>query len=1020
MTYNRALLLIVFLTFLIPLKAQKTEVNSFPEKDYYRGLDLYKKEKYGAAQEFFTSVQENYKSPKSELRAAAMYYSAMCAIQLVNNDAENKVLDFVGQNPESQLVNDAYFQLANYMYRKKTYTRAVTYYNRVDKYELSEDERSEFFFNKGYSHYMMNDPEEARLCFYEIKDIDTKYSSPALYYYSHIAYDQKNYSTALDGFLRLLDDATFSSIAPYYVTQIYFIQKKYTEIIEFAPPLMDSVTEKRAGEMAKIIGDSYYALERYKEALPYIVKYRDTNKSLTIGDRYELAYIYYKLENYSEAASLFESIAYTNAEISQSAMYNLADCYLKTGDKNKARKAFSVAAGMDFDPRIQEDALFNYAKVTFELSYDPFNEAVQAFNRYISLYPLSERSDEAYNYLVSAYLNTKNYKMALESIDKIKEKDSNMEKALQKIAFFRGLELFTNLRFTDAINCFDRSLKFGQYDPQIRARTLYWLGEAYFRMNDSKTAEEYYNMFRADAFAPKLGEYPMLNYSMGYVAFSKKDYTAAQKWFSDYIQLEKNKNAVTVADAYNRLGDTRFIESQYPAAIEQYSKVIEMNKADVDYACFQKGFCQGLIDQPKQKVETFKKLISDFPKSAYIDDALFELGKTYAQLDNSTNALESYKKLADDFPNSQYLSRTLVQLGLLLNSSHDPDQAITYYKKVVNDYPGTPESANALKSIKDIYVDKGKIDDYLAYVKEIGKVVSMTEQDSLMYSSSESTYLSGDCSRAVENLDNYIARFPGGNFLLNAHYYRADCLLKQNKPEDALQSLGYIITQPVNLFSEPALVAATRITYGKADYNKAAEYYLKLIEIGEKKENISEAQIGLMRCYFKLDEFKNTIAAANQVLLQDKLQEEIKREAMFDIASAYLKQNDTPAALDWFSKVAVEVNSIQGAEAKFRVAELTAQQGDKKKAEDIIYEYIDRHTPHAYWMGKSFLLLADIFHTSGDDFQALQTLQSVIDYYENDTDGIKAAANDSKKIITEGLNAKEKAGVADSLEVGVK
>ena len=33
---------------------------------------------------------------------------------------------------------------------------------------------------------------------------------------------------------------------------------------------------------------------------------------------------------------------------------------------------------MDFDQSIKEDALFNYAKVTYELSYTPFNEAIRA------------------------------------------------------------------------------------------------------------------------------------------------------------------------------------------------------------------------------------------------------------------------------------------------------------------------------------------------------------------------------------------------------------------------------------------------------------------------------------------------------------------------------------------------------------------------------------------------------------------------------------------------------------------
>ena len=106
------------------------------------------------------------------------------------------------------------------------------------------------------------------MTFYEIKDIDTKYAAPALYYYSHIAYIQENYETALQGFLKLVDDETFAPVAPYYIAQIYYLQKKFEKVIEFAPPLMETVSDKRAPEMAKIIGESYFYLGRYEEAIP--------------------------------------------------------------------------------------------------------------------------------------------------------------------------------------------------------------------------------------------------------------------------------------------------------------------------------------------------------------------------------------------------------------------------------------------------------------------------------------------------------------------------------------------------------------------------------------------------------------------------------------------------------------------------------------------------------------------------------------------------------------------------------
>lgn len=1000
--------------------SQKSGIYSYDNRYFDKGLELYGKEKYGAAKNIFEKYLQEASLGKSELKAEAQFYTAMCAIELYHMDAEYLVFRFVNENPENPLQNKAWYSLADYMYKKKNYPKTISYYNLVDRYLLNEEQLSEYYFQKGYSYYKSNDFAEARVCFYEIKDIEGKYSSPALYYYSHIAYDQENYQTALEGFQRLLNDEIFSAIAPYYVAQIFYMQKKFQEVIDFAPPLMEEVAKSRSSEMSKIIGESYFYLGRYEEAIPYLQTYRDEIVRISIQDKYQLAFAYYMSGDYQNAAIYFERISLTNTEISQSALYHLGDCYLKLNEKNKARSAFASAARMDFNQSIKEDALFNYAKATYELSYSPFNEAVRAFNNYISQYPASARTDEAYNFLVMAYMNTKNYRMALESLEKIKDKDSQIEKAYQKVSFFRGIELFTNQRYSDAITVFDKSLKFGQYDQLIEARTYYWLAESYFNEGDMEAAVDFYDLFLNEPLSLQAPEYKMVNYSKGYIAFSEKNYGEAKRWFLKYVNLEKSISAISFSDAYNRLADCEFIQSNYWPAISYYDKVLELKKADVDYAYFQKGFSLGLVDRPEQKLETLSELIKLYPSSAYIDDALYEIGRTRVLLNNPAEASKAYAQIVEKFPGSTYLSKTLVQLGLIAKNAGKNQDALAFYKRVVNDYPGTPESSNALKSIKDIYVDLNNVDAYLAYVKEIGQGVSVSEQDTLIYTAAENAYLAGNCELAIEQLENYIQKYPSGVFLLNANYYYADCLLKSDRGEDAFESLLFIIDQGSSMFIEPSLVAASRIAYREGNYNQAAGLYRKLIKAGENKANISEAHTGLMRCYAKLGEYSNTIEAANEVLILDKPDPQVVKEAKYLIAQAYLKQNDTPAAYDWFAQITNEVNSEYGAEAKYYTAEISYQRGDLDKSEKIIFEFIDMNTPHEYWMGKSFILLSDVYLAKNDDFQAVQTLESVINYYTHDDDGIKAEALQKKKNITERVNKENIPSDPAELEISME
>ncbi len=589
----------------------------YGDNEYLEGLELYENKKYGAARRVLGNYLEENPGSRSEIRSEACYYLAMSAVELRNDDSEFLVHTFVSEYPESPYVDEAAFRLADYFYDKNSWAKSISWYNRVDRYRIGKEKLPEYYFKKGYSYYKRNDFENARVNFYEILELDTPFTGPATYYYSHIHYVDGNYETALKGFRDIDDDPLFREIAPYYISQILFMQKKYEEVLDYAPPLMDSVSERRLGEVAKIIGESHFMLNDYKDAIPYLETYRTNSKAYTIHDRYQLAYAYYNNQEYENALPLFEGISYRNTEIAQSALYHLGDCYLKTGDKNKARIAFSKAANMNFDPKIQQDALFNFAKVTFELSYNPFNEAIRALELYIRTYPAADNADEAYNYLVTAYLGTRNYSMAMTSLEKIRIKDANIERAYQKVAFYRGLELYKNLRFSEAVDALEVSLQYANYDPLIAARTYFWLGEAAYRTGDRQTARMYYEEFLKDGSAAQQDEYSLCHYSLGYLHFDEKSYEESLDWFGKFLRLSSGQSTASVSDAYNRMADCYFVQTRYTQAIEYYNKSIQSGKADVDYAMFQKGFTLGLLDRTQEKIDVLNQLITAAAKVCF-------------------------------------------------------------------------------------------------------------------------------------------------------------------------------------------------------------------------------------------------------------------------------------------------------------------------------------------------------------------------------------------------------------------
>ena len=1014
-------LLSMFFLFSFSVSGQKTLIYDNDDSSFRRAMDLFEKEKYGAAQKHFEMAIEEYGQLHDLRKTDAEYYSALCAIKLFNDDAEYRMIQFVSRNPESIHRNDAHFHLGRLYYSKRNYRKSSEWLEATRPEHIKDELRDEYFFMLGYGYFMRDEFEKATRAFFVIKDQQSSYSAPATYYYSHIAYTENNLATALQGFLDLRDDETFSGLVPYYIIQIYYLQKRYDDVISHGPELLEVAVSRRVPEISRLIGESYYRRHQYRDAIPYLEKYTSSTGNVSREDRYQLGYCYYQTGRFEEAAAMLERVGGSDDLLSQNTNYHLADCYIRLDDKHKARMAFSAAARMDFDETIQEDALFNYSLLTFEIAYSPFNEAINGFNDFIELFPNSRRIDDAYNYLVMAYMNTRNYREALASIEKINVQTNDIRRAHQRVAYFRGLELYSNLRFEDAIRLFDQSLENSQFNPAIAAQSWYWKGEAQFRLNRYTEAIANYNRFMLSPGAFELGEYNIAHYNTGYAYFRNNDHSNAISWFRRYLNLTREARTRMVGDALNRIGDSYFILNQYQNSVEYYDRSVNNGMANPDYALFQRAIAMGLMNNIDGKIRVLDRLLSDHPASSYRLETLYELGNAHMAVQSPARAATYYSMLTDEFPASSLVSSALLQLGLIEYNRNRNNEAIAYYKKVAENFPGTPESRSALNGLRNIYLDLNDVDSYVEYTRSLGDFANVTisEQDSLTYIAAENLYMSGNRRQATEGFARYIEQFRNGSFILNAHYYKAESHHHLGEYDRALESYNFVTGMFRNPFTEPALAGSASINFSKGNYRDALNNYEELERVAESASNLLAARIGQMRANSILGNHQGTINASSKVLATDNIPEELQREAHFSMAKAHQELGQLESAMNEYRVVSREVTSSEGAESKYRIAEIYFLQGKYDQSEEEVYDLVAMNTPHHYWMARSFILLADIYLEMGDDFQARHTLQSIIDNYDVNDDGILADA----RTRMQSIDARENVRVtpeSDTMEIRIR
>ena len=612
-------------------------------------------------------------------------------------------------------------------------------------------------------------------------------------------------------------------------------------------------------------------------------------------------------------------------------------------------------------------------------------------------------------------MQLKNYKAALSSLDKIRNKDSRLEEAYQRVAFFRGLELFKNLEIEASIDMFDKSLKYEKYNRSIRARAIYWRGEAFYRLGQYDRAIAAYEEFMGIPGSTTLSEFNLVRYNLGYACYNTKDYINALTHFKTFESGIKTAGPDILADAKNRIADCYYITTNYPMAISYYDKVIEYGKIDADYAMYQKGFALGLANDQRGKVSVLTSLITKYPASSYVPAGLFERGRANILLKDNKRGEADLNLVINSYPKSSYVPRAIVQLGLLYFDTGNNPGAVAQFKKVIENYKSTPEARNALTGLKNTYVEMNDVESYFVYVKTLEGYgdVNLAEKDSLLYGSAEKFYMTGNCGKASEIFRNYLTEFQNGSFRINAEYYLADCANSNGNKDEALKYYLDVIQVPNNDFMDQSLIAVSTMYYQKEDYQKSLKYYEELGNISASPEYRVLALRGQLRSAYQSGDAQKTITVADKISAAPNIPEELLRESTFMSGKAHYSQNEYDEALRDFRKISNEVTSAEGAESKYRVAELLNRKGQSADAEKIINEFINQNTPHQFWMARMFLLLSDISIGKGDKLQARATLQALKDNYPVDSDGIL----DEVKSKLNSLNVDREVS-SDSLKIG--
>jgi len=984
MNRTSCLFFTLFFTFLFTSFSQETRIYSHDKKQFQDALTLYNNQQYQAAQALFEKVKAT--TNDDETKANSAYYVANSAIRRNQRGADKLMEDFVERYPTSTKRNSAFMDVADYYFETGKYPYALKWYKKVDKSTMSRKDEERFNFNTGYAYYSSNKPKEAERYLSRVSNSEI-YGSQAKYYLGYIAYEQDDYDAASARFDKITDPKLLEEKLSYYQADLNFKSGNFEEAIAMAKKQLSKSDRREQSELNKVIGESYFNLGRYKEAIPYLEKYKGKRGRWSNTDYYLLGYSHYKQGAYENAIGQFNKIIGGTNSVAQNAYYHLAECYLKLDKKPEALNAFRNASQMDFNEAIEKDALLNYARLSYEIgnAYEPVPQVMLS---YLENYPKDEHTQEIQSLLVDSYITSKNFAGAMELL----EKNANYAtpETYQKVAYYNGVTLFVDGGYEAAAESFSKAIRkstTGVYG----AKSQYWLAESFYRLNRFDDALSGFEEFRRNSSAPTTNEYQNLDYNLGYSHFKQKNYAQAVTYFKSASNKTMDDSG-QVTDSNMRLADSYFVTSQYRSAIKAYDKGSKAKGPERDYAAFQKAICQGFLGNNTAKINELNQFVDRYPKSSYRDDALFELGNTYIKGNNETMGLRTYDRLIQQFSESKFSPRAILRQGLVHYNSGRNEQSLSKLKAVVSEYPNTQEARQAVATAKLVYVDMGRVSEYAAWVRNLDFVeVTDTELDEASFEAADRKYAEGKIEAAIRGYEDYLKDFPNGLHALKANFTLAQLYFSKNQKEKALERFKVVANSSQGDYTEQALTRVCEIYVGKNDYESALSYLQQLENTAEISQNRTFAQSNLMKGYYGRKDYQRTLEYAEKVLEAPKIDDRIKSDAQIIIARSAIESGNEQRAEEAFAEVKNIATGENAAEAWYYDAYFKNKNGAFEASNVSVQKLAKDYASYKQWGGRGLVIMAKNFYALGDAFQATYILESVIENFSDFPDIVAQA-----------------------------
>ncbi|MDI6735844.1 MAG: tetratricopeptide repeat protein [bacterium] len=820
-------------------------IQKYPESEFlvratfYLAECLYCQEKYEQASEKYQHLLQIHLD--SELISNVLTRLTQVLTKL-NRPEEEIIATYqriIDSHPESPAVPEALYRLGSYSFEKQDYPKAYEYFYQISKnHQQGKPSQSPYLtmslYFQGLSLYHCGYFKEATLPFSRFISAtstvtDTELQAESQYYLADCWYQEKNWDNAL------IEATKFINVYPQH--------QLFPEALFIKAFCLSS-----QGCFEEAVLDFSTIIEKYPPSSKRLASLR-------------LASLYYsgeilleQLKDYQKAKEAFKRLitGFPENEFTAHAQYNLGLCELSLAHLDEAKSCFEGVIKNFKEPDLKSHAYFQLGEIYKRQT--EFQKVIVTYENMFKDCPENPLIPRILYELVLAYIKTDDFVGAKAICYRMMA--GYLTSTWTPLALYEsGNKFFVKKDYLSAADVYNHFLKNYPIHP-LSQDVCYQLGLAYGQLQQYEKARGCFLQLQKQ-YSPKdlSNLLHRIRYGIGWSYYLEGRYKDAVEEFRNFLSMPSNKDQTLIPEVLYKTGNCLFNLKEYQQAIDTYLKlIIDYPKSRLIDACLYQ-LAQSYYKQGKFGVsqQYFLKLIKGYPESKYLPKSIYWLGWTYYSQGKYEDALTIYQQVIDKFPSLALANEAQYQVGTCLYNLKKFKEAGDAYQKVIKNLAASSGiKKDALYQLGNCLFQQKKYTEAIAVYRNFIQTNPEEKElcAELRYRIGEIYYNQGEIKKAIEEYNLFIDEYPKSAQIDDVLYWLGRCFIKDNDKTFAIMTFRALVKQyPDSEWTADSQFRIGVCLYEEGEYKEASVEFESLIKnFVSRKDLVTEARDYIERC----------------------------------------------------------------------------------------------------------------------------------------------------------------------------